>query len=239
MSVTLRRAAYSTNIKTRRDLSCAVFDRELAASSPSRSASRRTSGRWPTSCRGCLAALTGRSGCGRATGSSATTATSAGSTSTTSPLVAPVFHDGRLVAYVANIAHHLDVGGGTPGSIGLPRDLSGRPDHPALALRRAAARSTRTCCALILRNVRAPRETAGDFRAQTRGERDSASGAWSSWSTGTAPAGLATRSTSSCDYTERRTRAASPRAPARHVQRRELPRRRRPDRRADPRRGHA
>ncbi|MFP6757045.1 MAG: hydantoinase B/oxoprolinase family protein, partial [Alphaproteobacteria bacterium] len=31
-------------------------------------------------------------------------------------LIAPVFHAGRIVAYVANIAHHADVGGMVPGS---------------------------------------------------------------------------------------------------------------------------
>jgi N-methylhydantoinase B len=31
-------------------------------------------------------------------------------------VIAPVFADGRIVAYVANIAHHADVGGMVPGS---------------------------------------------------------------------------------------------------------------------------
>lgn len=31
-------------------------------------------------------------------------------------MVSPIFHDGRLVAYAANRAHHLDVGGAVPGS---------------------------------------------------------------------------------------------------------------------------
>ena len=32
-------------------------------------------------------------------------------------LAAPIFHDGEIVAYVANIAHHSDVGGRVPGSM--------------------------------------------------------------------------------------------------------------------------
>nr|MBQ6241903.1 hydantoinase B/oxoprolinase family protein [Lachnospiraceae bacterium] len=32
-------------------------------------------------------------------------------------LAAPIFHDGEVVAYVANIAHHSDVGGRVPGSM--------------------------------------------------------------------------------------------------------------------------
>src|SRR5690606_23897744 len=31
-------------------------------------------------------------------------------------VIAPVFAEGRIVAYVANIAHHADVGGMVPGS---------------------------------------------------------------------------------------------------------------------------
>ena len=31
-------------------------------------------------------------------------------------VIAPVFHDGRIAAFVANIAHHADVGGMVPGS---------------------------------------------------------------------------------------------------------------------------
>ena len=32
-------------------------------------------------------------------------------------IAAPIFHDGEIVAYVANIAHHSDVGGRVPGSM--------------------------------------------------------------------------------------------------------------------------
>jgi N-methylhydantoinase B len=32
-------------------------------------------------------------------------------------IVTPIFHEGRLLAYAANIAHHSDVGGSVPGSI--------------------------------------------------------------------------------------------------------------------------
>ncbi len=42
--------------------------------------------------------------------------TAAARTCRTSPITAPVFYQGRLVAFVANIAHHSDVGGKVPGS---------------------------------------------------------------------------------------------------------------------------
>ena len=38
-------------------------------------------------------------------------------------LITPVFHEGALLGYVANIAHHVDVGGGAPGSIGVSSEI--------------------------------------------------------------------------------------------------------------------
>ena len=84
--------------------------------------------------------------------------------------VAPVFLDGRLLGYVANRAHHADVGGKEPGSLagdtteiyqeGLripPVRLwrGGELDHDLLDL--------------ILTNVRTPEERLGDLRAQHAG----------------------------------------------------------------------
>ncbi|MEW5826803.1 MAG: hydantoinase B/oxoprolinase family protein [Candidatus Bipolaricaulota bacterium] len=86
--------------------------------------------------------------------------------------VAPVFVGHMLVAFVANRAHHADVGGKEPGSVaadcveifqeGLripPVKLwrCGRPDHDLLSL--------------ILLNVRTPEERRGDLEAQSAGCR--------------------------------------------------------------------
>src|SRR6185436_9531101 len=38
-------------------------------------------------------------------------------------LIAPVHHEGELLGYVANLAHHVDVGGGAPASIGAFREV--------------------------------------------------------------------------------------------------------------------
>ncbi len=53
--------------------------------------------------------------------------------------VAPVFYDGRLVAFVANMAHHVDMGGFAPGSMPFgvwehyqPRDRAGFRDRRRL-----------------------------------------------------------------------------------------------------------
>ena len=57
-------------------------------------------------------------------------------------VVAPVFVGKQIVAFVANIAHHADVGGMVPGSRsgGVPVDLSGRHPHTAGAHHAAPAR---------------------------------------------------------------------------------------------------
>ena len=82
-------------------------------------------------------------------------------------ITGPVFTEGRLVAFVANIAHHSDVGGKVPGSessdctsifqegIRLPpvRIL----DHDQVA---------KDVLNIILLNSRTPREREGDLKAQ-------------------------------------------------------------------------
>src|SRR5882762_7131421 len=38
-------------------------------------------------------------------------------------LISPFFYEGRLLGYVANTCHHVDVGGGAPASIGVFREI--------------------------------------------------------------------------------------------------------------------
>src|SRR5687768_8627954 len=53
-------------------------------------------------------------------------------------IVSPVFHGGELLGYVANRAHHADVGGVSPGSMTLSRhiDQEGVRIEPSLLARR-------------------------------------------------------------------------------------------------------
>ena len=110
---------------------------------------------------------TGPTGSSRATPSSATTAISAASTSTTSAWSRRSSLDGRPFAYAVAMAHHVDVGGGTPGSIGLHREqIQEGLDHPAgpdHARRRRRRRRPRRCSSPTSAS---PRETEGDLRAQ-------------------------------------------------------------------------
>ncbi len=81
--------------------------------------------------------------------------------------VAPVFWQKRLVGFVANRAHHADVGGMAPGS--LPAAATEIYQEglrlPPLRLWRRGELN-RELLELILANVRTPKERLGDLRAQ-------------------------------------------------------------------------
>lgn len=82
-------------------------------------------------------------------------------------VVAPVFHDGRIVAYVANIAHHADVGGMVPGSEAAVCETifqEGLRLPPVRLVRDGAV--NRDVLDIILLNSRTPDERRGDLNAQ-------------------------------------------------------------------------
>ncbi len=76
-------------------------------------------------------------------------------------LVAPCLVDGRLVGWVANRAHHADVGGAAPGSI--PADAEEIFEE---GLRLPPVRLTDEVRAVLFANSRTPTERAGDLDAQ-------------------------------------------------------------------------
>ena len=169
MGATLRRAAYSTNIKTRGDFSCAFFDRELrtiaqAFAQPSHL--------------GSLAhivprAITayGREHLAPGDGILVNDPYLGGVHLNDITLVTPVFHAGALLGFVANIAHHVDVGGGAPGSIGVSSEIyqEGLVIPPVRFVK--DGRIDRDLFAMIRSNFRGTREISGDFRAQTAANR--------------------------------------------------------------------
>ena len=81
-------------------------------------------------------------------------------------LIAPVFVGSTCVGYLANMAHHVDVGGSTPCSLGVNREVyqEGIIIPPTRIMK--GAEIEEGLLGLILNNVRAPRETGGDLRAQ-------------------------------------------------------------------------
>jgi len=168
MGVSLMRSAFSPNIKERRDFSCALFDREgrmigQAAHLPVHL------GAAPLSVAAARAAIDMRPG-------DAVLLNDPFLGGTHLPdltLVAPVFlgKSRRPDFYVANRAHHADVGGSHPGSMAPSHDVHGEGLRiPPTRLVRGGALE-REVLALVLANVRVPREREGDLLAQWAADR--------------------------------------------------------------------
>jgi N-methylhydantoinase B len=171
MGITLIRAAYSPNIKERRDASCAVFDAEgrviaQAAHIPMHLSSMVDLPR-------VLAEAYPRRAWRPGDMFTANDPyTSAGSHLNDIALIAPVLADGELLGFVANTAHHADVGGRVPGSesgdsTSIFQDGLRLPVARLVTRGRVEDGLFRT----ILLNSRTPRERIGDLRAQIAANR--------------------------------------------------------------------
>lgn len=79
----------------------------------------------------------------------------------------PVFVDGELVAFVANIAHQLDMGGAVPGGVagGLTEIYQEGLRIPFVKLY-CKGEEDQQIFDMISSNIRIPEKTMGDFRAQ-------------------------------------------------------------------------
>ncbi|MGE4248872.1 MAG: hydantoinase B/oxoprolinase family protein [Parvibaculaceae bacterium] len=82
-------------------------------------------------------------------------------------MVAPVFLDGRIMAFVCNIAHHADIGGMVPGSMagGMTEIYQEGLRIPLVRLFRGGVLQ-QDILDLLLLNVRLPHERRGDYFAQ-------------------------------------------------------------------------
>jgi len=184
MGVALRRTSFSPNIKERRDYSCAVFDStgrviaqgdhmpvHLGSMPMAVAAALREVEIGP----GDVVALNDPFAGGthlpdvtlvmgvfakKAEGRRQNAADKKGSAAQRSTLTAHPFF------YVANRAHHADIGGATPGSMGLATDVYGEGVRiPPIHI----VRGGETCgdvMKLILANVRSSQERRADFEAQ-------------------------------------------------------------------------
>jgi N-methylhydantoinase B len=157
MGIALRRTAFSPNIKERRDYSCAVFD----------SAGRVIAqgdhmpvhlGSMPMAVAAALREIDPGPG-----DVVALNDPFAGGTHLPDvTLVMPVSN----LFYVANRAHHADIGGATPGSMGIATDVYGEGIRiPPVRLVRSGEIDS-DVMRLILNNVRGAEERCGDFQAQ-------------------------------------------------------------------------
>ena len=168
MGLTLRRTAHSPNIKERRDYSCAVFDSKgrvvaqgdhmpvhLGSMPMAVAAALRETRLAP----GDVVVLNDP----YAGGTHLPDVT----------LVSGVFLEGKkrgsqqpATFYVANRAHHADIGGATPGSMGLATDVYGEGLRiPPVHLVRGG-RVVEDVMRLLMANVRVERERRADFEAQ-------------------------------------------------------------------------
>jgi len=183
MGAALRRTAFSPNIKERRDYSCAVFDAagEVIAMGDHMPVHL---GSMPMSVRAAI------DSCAMEPGDVVmlNDPFRGGTHLPDITLVAPVYVKqpvwrgrpfGKLRAgsrprkaanlpdfYVASRAHHADVGGAYPGSMGLCREIYQEGFRiPPVKIMRAGAMD-RDVLALLLSNVRTPEEREGDLGAQ-------------------------------------------------------------------------
>ena len=164
MAASLQRTAYSTNIKTRQDFSCGIFDASLRMLAQSF--------HQPTHL-GSLAILVPRviseyddiieDGDSFLVNNPYSGATHLPDVS----LITPYFYKDEPFAYFVNLAHYSDIGGKAPGSI--PGDASEIHQEgliiPPIKLLRGGE-IDKSLFDLILTNVRNPKDLAGDIRAQ-------------------------------------------------------------------------
>jgi N-methylhydantoinase B len=164
MGLTLRRSAYSTNIKTRADYSCVIFDDRLqflasnfAQASHLGSMSRMV----PLAVR-----EYGPEKLGPGDAILVNHPYLGGVHLNDIALISPAFIDGALFGYVANIAHHVDVGGGAPASIGAFQEVyqEGVIIPPVRLVE--GGEVVDDIFRLVLSQIRSKHETAGDLRAQ-------------------------------------------------------------------------
>lgn len=166
MGAALRRSAFSANIKERRDYSCAVFnaDREVLAMGDHMPVHL---GSMPRSVEAALRAFA----LGPGEVALLNDPYAGGTHLPDLTLVMPVFaqdarNSKRPLFYVANRAHHADIGGAQAGSMGLSREIfeEGLRIPPVRIMQNG--RISRDVMAMLLANVRTPREREGDLTAQ-------------------------------------------------------------------------
>lgn len=161
MGVALRRTAFSPNIKERRDYSCAVFDATGRVIAQGDHMPVHL-GSMPMAVAAALKTIRIEPG-----DVVALNDPFAGGTHLPDvTLVMPVILRNRTIFYVANRAHHADIGGATPGSMGLATDIYGEGLRiPPIRLVRNGLLDADTM-RLLLTNVRGNVERRGDFDAQ-------------------------------------------------------------------------
>lgn len=167
MGASLRRSAFSPNIRERRDYSCAVFDRHAQVIAMGDHMPVHL-GSMPMSVRAAIEKLN----LGPGDVAMVNDPFAGGTHLPDITLVAPVYVHMRKRKnhfpdfYIASRAHHADVGGAAAGSMGLSREIyqEGLRIPPVLLMR--GEEMQRDVLHMVLANVRTPEEREGDLGAQ-------------------------------------------------------------------------
>ena len=166
MGVTLQKSAFSPNIRDRLDFSCAVFDAQgelcaQAAHIPVHLGSMAFAMKdviskinWSV---GDMVVLNDPY--------------KGGTHLPDVTVIAPLFIDDELTGFVANRAHHADIGSDTPGSMPLSSSLSeeGIIIEPSLIVKNGAL--DELYFSSLMKNMRNKQESSGDFIAQIAANR--------------------------------------------------------------------
>src|SRR2546427_1391551 len=177
MGVALRRTAFSPNIKERRDYSCAVFDSSGRVIAQGDHMPVHL-GSMPMAVAAALREVEIGPGDVVAVNDPFAGGTHLPDVTLIMPVSSeqwavgskkrqrPKTKDQRPLFYVANRAHHADIGGATPGSMGLATDVYGEGVRiPPVRIVRAGEICD-DIMKLILTNVRSSNERRADFEAQ-------------------------------------------------------------------------
>ncbi|MGL9623216.1 hydantoinase B/oxoprolinase family protein [Bradyrhizobium sp. U531] len=166
MYVAIMRSAYSTNIKERRDHSTAIFDTKGRTIAQGESLPLLLA-----SMHGLVEVVLEKYGIEAIRPGdmflSNDPYVGRGSHLPDIAAVMPIFSNGRLVAFVADIAHHADVGGMVPGSMagGMTEIYQEGLRIPPLRIMQDY-KIDQNVMDLVLLNVRVPHERRGDYNAQ-------------------------------------------------------------------------
>jgi N-methylhydantoinase B len=167
MNMALIRTAYSTNIKDRRDCSCAIYTPRGDLVAQTELGSPVHLGIMPSALEQVLATFRPEDlHDGDHIAVNVPYPRGPGHLNDIT-LVSPVFLDGRLAFLVANMAHHVDVGGYAPGSMGVGlREIyqEGLQIPPVRLVKRGVV--DQELLAVIKQNVRTSLEVDGDIHAQ-------------------------------------------------------------------------
>jgi len=164
MSVSIQRTAFSTNVKTRLDYSCAFVDAKgrMVAQAFCQPAHLVTIGRLIPR----AVAEYGIENLEPGDGLLVNDPHRQGSHLNDIFLITPFFFEGKLLGFVSNICHHVDVGGGAPASIGAFQEVYQEGIILPVVKLVSRGKVDADLWKMVLANVRAKKEVAGDLRAQ-------------------------------------------------------------------------